>query len=71
MKLYTWFFIIVTLAETVFTLAWFLFMKKFDRVILLGLIIYSGAMLIGYIAYQIDKYRKHRKELLNDLTRPS
>jgi hypothetical protein len=67
MKLYLWFFIILTLAEMVFTLSWFLFIKKLDRIILTGLIIYSAAMIIGYITYQIDKYRKHKKELMDAL----
>ena len=37
MKTYIWLFIILTLAQMVFALAWFLFIKKLDRVSIVGL----------------------------------
>lgn len=67
MKIYKSFFIILTLAQLVFTITWFFFLKKIDRVILLGSIIYAGGMLIGYIAYEVEKYRNRKKELIDDL----
>ena len=67
MKIYKWFFIILTLAQMVFTITWFLFIKKLDRVIILSSIIYAGCLLIGYITYEIEKYRKRKKELINNL----
>jgi len=67
MKLYTWFFIVLTLAQFIFCLTWFLFIRKLDRVILVSSIVYGGAMIIGYISYEAEKYRRRKKELLDDL----
>lgn len=67
MKIYKWFFVILTLAQLVFTITWFLFIKKMDRVIILSSMIYGGSMLIGYIAFEIERYRKRKKELIDQL----
>lgn len=67
MKIYTWFFVLLTLAEMVFTGAWFLFTRRMDRVVLLGLIIYAAVMLVGYIAFEVEKYRRRKKELIDHL----
>jgi hypothetical protein len=29
--------------------------------------IYAGCMLVGYISYEVKKYRKRKKELIDDL----
>ncbi|HTM91909.1 MAG TPA: hypothetical protein VL095_05795 [Flavisolibacter sp.] len=67
MKIYRWFFITLTIAQLVFTVTWFFFLRKFDRVILLSSIIYAGGMFIGYIAFEVEKYRRKRKELIDNL----
>lgn len=67
MKIYKWFFILLSLAQMVFTTAWFLFIKKMDRVIVISSGIYTAGMLIGYIAYEVEKYRKRKKELMDSL----
>jgi hypothetical protein len=67
MKIYKWFFIILTLAQTVFTITWFFLIKKIDRVILLSSLIYAAGLLIGYIAYEVEKYHKRKKELIENL----
>lgn len=67
MKIYKWFFVLLTLAQTTFTIVWFLLIKKFDRVVILSSAIYAGCMIIGYIAYEIEKYRKRKKDLINNL----
>jgi hypothetical protein len=66
-KIYKWLFIILTLAQTTFTIVWFFVAKNFDKVIFLSLLIYAGCMLISYIAYQVEKYRRRKKELINNL----
>lgn len=38
-----------------------------DRVIILSSMIYGGSMLIGYIAFEIERYRKRKKELIDQL----
>lgn len=67
MKIYKWFFIILTFAQLVFTLTWFFFSKKLDRVILLSSIIYAAVVFVGYIAFEVEKYHKRKKELIDDL----
>jgi len=66
-KIYKWLFIILTLAQMVFTIVWFLFMKKFDRVILLGSVIYFACIIISFIAFEVEKYRGRRKEMIDNL----
>jgi hypothetical protein len=66
-NIYKWFFIILTLAQLVFTITWFLFVKKLDRVILLSSLIYAAGMLIGFISYEVEKYRRKRKEMIDNL----
>jgi len=66
-KIYKWFFIILTLAQLVFTLTWFLIIKKLDHVIIVSCMIYAGGIIIGYISYEIEKYRKQKRELLDNL----
>ena len=67
MKIYKWFFALFTLAQLVFTLMWLLIRKHLDRVVLLSAIIYAGGMIIGYISYEVGKYRQCKKELLDKL----
>jgi hypothetical protein len=67
MKLYTWLFILTTLAQIVFSLTWLLFTKKMDGVLLLSALIYAGVMIAGYISYEVEKYRKRKRELMDDL----
>ena len=67
MKIYKWLFITLTIAQLVFTITWFFFLRKFDRVILLSSIIYAAGMFIGYIAYETEKYRKRKKQLIDNL----
>jgi hypothetical protein len=66
-KIYKWLFIILTLAQTVLTIVWFLFIKKFDRVIVLGSLIYLACMMISFIAFEVEKYRRRRKEMIDNL----
>ncbi len=65
--MYRWFFIALSLAQGIFVVTWLLLTQETGRVILLSLIIYTGAMIIGYIAYQVEKYRKRKKELIDNL----
>ena len=51
----------------VFTIAWYLFTRKLDRIIGVSCIIYSGAMAISYISYEVEKYRRKKKHLLDNL----
>ena len=67
MKTYIWLFIILTLAQMVFALAWFLFIKKLDRVIIVSSIIYSGAIVISYVSFEVENYSRRKKELLANL----
>jgi hypothetical protein len=67
MKIYTWFFVLITLAQLVFTITWFLFVKRLDRIIILSSLIYAAVMIIGYITYEIEKYRNKKKELIDNL----
>lgn len=67
MKIYTWFFVLLTLAQLVFTLAWFLLTKTLGRVVLVSLLVYSGVMIVGYIAYETEKYRRRKRKWLDDL----
>jgi len=66
-KIYKWLFIVLTTAQLVFTVTWLLLLRHLDRVILLGTAIYAGAMIIGYISYEVEKYRRRRKQLLDNL----
>jgi len=66
-KLYILFFVVISFAETIFTATYFLITQKIDKVILLGLMVYAGAMIIGYIAYKVEKYRQRKKKLLKSL----
>jgi L-asparagine transporter-like permease len=66
-KIYKWLFVLLTLAQMVFTITWLLLVKKADRVIILSSMIYAGCMLVGYISYEVKKYRKRKKELIDDL----
>jgi hypothetical protein len=66
-KVYKWFFVVLTLAQLVFTLAWLLLLRHIDRVIILSFLIYIGAILIGYISYEVERYRRRKKELLDNL----
>ena len=51
----------------VFALAWFLFIKKLDRVIIVSSIIYSGAIVISYVSFEVENYSRRKKELLANL----
>lgn len=66
-KIYKWLFAILTLAQLVFTITWFLFLKRMDRVIILSTVVYIGCAIVCYIAYEIEKYRKRRKDLVDSL----
>jgi len=66
-KIYKWLFIILTLAQLVFALAWFLFTKNLDGVIFVSSIIYFAAMVIGCVSYEVEKYRRRKKDLLDNL----
>jgi len=66
-NIYKWLFIILTLAQLVFTLAWYLFITTFDRIIIAGGVIYLGAMTCSYISYEVEKYHTRKKELLDNL----
>jgi hypothetical protein len=66
-KIYKWLFITLTIAQLVFTVIWFFFLKKFDRVIVLSSIIYAAGMFIGFIAFEVEKYRRRKKELIDNL----
>jgi hypothetical protein len=65
--MYKWVFITLTVAQLVFTLIWIFFLRRFDRVIFLSFIIYAGGMLVAYIAFEVDKYRRRKKELIDNL----
>jgi len=67
MKLYKWLFAILTLSQFVFTVAWYLFTKNLDRVIIVSSIIYLGAMIISYFSYEVEDYRKVKQQLLDNL----
>jgi hypothetical protein len=66
-KIYKWFFIILTIAQLVFAVVWLFFLRKFDHVILLSSAIYAGSLFIGYIAFEVEKYRRRKKELIDNL----
>jgi hypothetical protein len=66
-KIYKWLFITLTVAQLVFTLTWIFFLRKFDRVIFLSSMIYAGVMFISYIAFEVEKYRRRKKELIDNL----
>jgi hypothetical protein len=66
-KIYKWFFIVFTAAQLVFTATWFFFFRKFDRVVILSSMIYIAGMFIGYIAFEAEKYRRKKKELIDKL----
>jgi len=66
-NIYKWLFIILTLAQLVFTLARYLFITTLDPIIIAGGIIYLGAMTFSYISYEVEKYRTRKKELLDNL----
>jgi hypothetical protein len=67
MKIYKWVFIVLSLAQGLFALIWLLLMKTPGRIIALSFIIYAGGMLVGYIAYEVEKYRQKRKDLIDHL----
>lgn len=69
--MYLLLFIILSIAEILFTTLYFFITKKIDRILLLGLIIYAGTMIIVFITYKIERYRKKRKELMNSLPEQS
>lgn len=68
MKIYAWFFGLLTIAQIVFTLTWFLLVQRMDRVIILSYVVYTGVMIIGYITYEVEKYRRRKKDLMDDLS---
>ena len=61
------FFVVITAAEIVFTLTYFLLTGEIDKIILIGLLIYAAAMVAGFISYRVGKYRRRKKELLDSL----
>ena len=67
MKLYKWLFAILTLAQLVFTVAWYLFTNNLDGVIIVSSIIYLGAMAISYYSYEVEEYRQVKQQLLDSL----
>ncbi|HWI94135.1 MAG TPA: hypothetical protein VNT20_22835 [Flavisolibacter sp.] len=67
MKIYKWIFVILTLAQMVFTVVRFFLVKKIDRVMILSLTVYIACIIISIIAYEVEKYRKRRKEMIDDL----
>jgi hypothetical protein len=69
MKLFRAFLIIISLAEVIFTLVYFLIKRKPDRILFLGLGIYLLVLLSGYIAFKISIYNKKKRNLLNALTK--
>lgn len=66
-KIYKWLLITLTLAQVVFTIAWFLLIKKFDGVIILSSLIYAACMMVTVITYEVEKYRRRKKELIDNL----
>lgn len=66
-KTYKWLFIVLTSAQMIFAVVWFLFIKKFDRIIVLGSIVYASSMLVSFIAFEVVKYRKKRREMIDNL----
>ncbi|MGZ8545143.1 MAG: hypothetical protein ACXWV0_07585 [Flavisolibacter sp.] len=67
MKLFTAFFVVLTAAELVFSVIYYLVSNRFDRIMLIGAIIYLLAMLVGYIAFRIIRYNKKNSDLLDAL----
>jgi hypothetical protein len=51
----------------VFTVVRFFLVKKIDRVMVLSLTIYLACIIISIIAYEVEKYRKRRKEMIDNL----
>jgi hypothetical protein len=66
-KIYKWLFIILTLAQLVFTVAWYLFTRRLDHIVVVSCIVYLGTMAIGYLSYEVEKYRRKKKHLLDNL----
>ncbi len=67
MKVYSWFFIIISLAELVFSAGYVLLRMKWDKILLWGFLIYLIAMMAGYISLRIERYNKKKKALLDSL----
>jgi hypothetical protein len=51
----------------VFTVVRFFLVKKIDRVMVLSLTIYLACIIVSIIAYEVEKYRKRRKEMIDNL----
>ena len=67
MKVYSWFFIIISLAELVFSAGYVLLRMKWDKILLWGFLIYLIAMMAGYISLRIERYNKKEKAMLDSL----
>ena len=67
MKVYSWFFIIISLAELVFSAGYVLLRMKWDKILLWGFLIYLIAMMAGYISLRIERYNKKNKAMLDSL----
>ena len=66
MRVYLLFLILFTLAEILFTLIYFLLTGKVDEVVIGGLVIYAAGMITSAIAYNIARYRRRKKEMIDN-----
>lgn len=67
MKVYVLFFIAFTLLQLLFTGCYYFLVGKVNVVMATGTAIYALGMLRAYVAYQDEKYRQKKKELLDNL----
>lgn len=67
MKLPVAYYFVLTAAELVFSGVYYFLRNSFDRVLLIGFIIYFLAMLAGFIAFSIMRYNKKKSDLLDAL----
>ncbi len=67
MKLPAAYYLVLTAAELVFSGVYYFLRNSFDRIMLIGAIIYLLAMLVGFIAFSIMRYNKKKSDLLDAL----
>ena len=67
MKLYSAFFILVTVSEILFSIIYLLIKRSFDHILFIGLVIYLAVMLAGFISWKIARYNKKKRALLDSL----
>jgi hypothetical protein len=67
MKTYVLLLVFLTIAELLFTMVYFFIRREVDEVIIVGLFIYLGGIISCTVAYMIAKYRRKKKQMLDEL----